>query len=85
MLALLGWLACAAGSVVAFLVRPASAPAGQPGHLGAAGSLARPRESALGPLVLLVLAGLGAAAAFAPAWDTFTLRTAAGQSPSYGG
>src|SRR5216683_2425588 len=30
-LALIGWLACAAGSVVAFLVRPASAPAGQPG------------------------------------------------------
>ena len=81
-LALIGWLACAAGSMVAFLVRPASAPAGQPGHLGAAGSLARPRGSALGPLVLLVLAGLGAAAAFAPAWDTFTLRTAAGQSQS---
>jgi hypothetical protein len=31
-------------------------------------------------MVLLVLAGLGAAAAFAPAWDSFTLRTAAGQA-----
>jgi hypothetical protein len=82
-LALLGWFACAAGSVVAFLVRPASAPAGQPDQLGTAGSLARPRGSALGPFVLLVLAGLGAAAAFAPAWDTFTLRTAAGQSQSF--
>ena len=82
-LALLGWLACAAGSVVAFLVRPASAPAGQPDHLGTAGSLARPRGSALGPVVLLVLAGLGVAAAFVPAWDTFTLRTAAGQSQSF--
>jgi hypothetical protein len=78
-LALIGWLACAAGSVVAFLVRPASAPAGQPGHPG---TLARPRGSALGPLVLLVLAGLGVAAAFAPAWDSFTLRTAAGQAQS---
>jgi hypothetical protein len=29
--------------------------------------------------VLVVLAGLGVAAAFAPAWDSFTLRTAAGQ------
>src|SRR6202011_2198859 len=59
---------------------PASAPAGQPDHLGTPGSLARPRGSALGPLVLLVLAGLGVAAAFAPAWDSYTLRTAAGQS-----
>jgi len=80
-LALIGWLACAAGSVVAFGVRPASAPAtaGQPGHMG---TLARSRGSALGPLVLLVLAGLGVAAAFAPAWDSFTLRTAAGQAQS---
>ena len=31
---------------------------------------------------MLVLAGLGRAAAFAPAWDSFTLRTAAGQSQS---
>ena len=30
-------------------------------------------------MVLVVLAGLGAAAAFAPSWDSFTLRTAAGQ------
>ena len=80
-LALLGWVACAAGSVVAFLVRPASAPApdAQPGHRG---WLARPRGSALGPMVMLVLAGLGVAAAFAPAWDTFTLHTSAGQSQS---
>jgi len=28
---------------------------------------------------MVVLAGLGVAAAFAPAWDSFTLRTAAGQ------
>jgi len=31
---------------------------------------------------MLVVAGLGTAAAFAPAWDSFTLRTAAGQSQS---
>jgi hypothetical protein len=30
-------------------------------------------------MVLVVLAGLGVAAAFAPSWDSFTLRTAAGQ------
>jgi hypothetical protein len=80
-LALVGWLACAAGSVVAFLHRPADAlaAAGQPDHQG---SLARPRGAELGPVVMLVLAGLGLAAAFAPAWDIFTLRTAAGQSQS---
>ena len=31
---------------------------------------------------MLVLAGLGVAAAFAPAWDSFTLRSAAGQTQS---
>jgi hypothetical protein len=107
-LGLLGWLACAAGSAVAFAVRPALAagrivaapgagriaaapgagriaaapgaaanPAGAPGRLV---TLGRPRGSAVGPAVLLVLAGLGAAAAFAPAWDSFILRTAAGQT-----
>jgi len=71
-LALIGWLACAAGSVMAFLLRPA--PGAEPV------TLARPRGAELGPAVMLVLAGLGVAAAFAPAWDSFTLRTAAGQS-----
>jgi hypothetical protein len=74
-LSFIGWLACAAGSVLAFVIRPAGAP-------GRLASLARPRGAAAGPLVLLVLAGLGVAAAFAPAWDTFTLRTAAGQVQS---
>jgi hypothetical protein len=71
-LSLIGWVACAAGTVVACLAglksgsrAPAPAvPAGAP---------------ALGPVVLVILAGLGAAAAFAPSWDSFTLRTAAGQ------
>jgi hypothetical protein len=72
-LSLLGWLACAAGSAVAFWLRPA-------GTAGYANPLHRPRGSELGPVVLLVLAGLGAAAAFAPAWDSFTLRTASGQT-----
>jgi hypothetical protein len=77
-LSLVGWLACAAGSVVAFLARPASAPvaAARPA------TLARPRGAALGPAVMVVLSGLGVAAAFAPAWDSFTLRTAAGQVQS---
>ena len=75
-LSFLGWLACAAGSVLACLARPAGHP-GQPGRRGA---LAPPRGAEIGPVVMVVLAGLGVAAAFAPAWDTFTLRTAAGPS-----
>ena len=77
-LSLIGWLACAAGSVVAFLARPASAPA--PAARPAA--LTRPRGAAIGPAVMVVLSGLGVAAAFAPAWDSFTLHTAAGQVQS---
>jgi hypothetical protein len=73
-LSLIGWAVCGAGTVVAFLAGPGSGSRAVP-----AGALARPRGSALGPVVLVVLAGLGVAAAFAPAWDSFTLRTAAGQ------
>ncbi len=80
-LSLLGWLACAAGSLLAFLAEPAGA-AGRAGRAGDRVLLARPRGARLGPVVMLILAGLGAAAAFAPAWDSFTLRTAAGQSQS---
>jgi len=74
-LSMLGWLACAAGSAVAFCLRPA-------GTTGYRSPLSRPRGSQLGPAVLVILAGLGTAAAFAPAWDSFTLRTAAGQTQS---
>jgi hypothetical protein len=123
-LSLLGWLACAAGSVLAFLIRPrrsvgtAPDPARTPdlgpdpartaelapdpltvpvpegggyaatspvpetrpaGRRGRLISLGWPRGAALGPAVLLVLAGIGAAIAFVPSWDSFTLRSAAGQ------
>jgi hypothetical protein len=99
-LSCLGWLVCAAGSAVAFLIRPARTaspatpadpvpaagpvPAGAPaGASGRLITLGRPRGAALGPAILLVLAGLGAAAAFAPSWDSFMLRTAAGQAQSF--
>jgi hypothetical protein len=80
-----GWLACAAGSAMALLLRPAGSQetrTGAPGRSGGLGMLRRPRGPEFGPVVMLVLAGLGVAAAFAPAWDSFTLRTAAGQSES---
>jgi hypothetical protein len=99
-LSLLGWLACAAGSVLAFLIRPArnAGPVPAVGPVAAAGPvptgdpartrgrllpLGWPRGAALGPAVLLVLAGLGTAAAFVPSWDSFTLRTAAGQTQTF--
>nr|MDQ2815639.1 hypothetical protein [Actinomycetota bacterium] len=74
-LSLAGWLACAAGSVLALLLKPAG---GRRTPL----SFGRPRGAVLGPVVVLVLAGLGVAAAFAPAWDSYTLRTAAGVTRS---
>ena len=74
-LSLMGWVVCAAGTAVAFLAGSGSGSRAVP-----EGVLARPRGSALGPVVLVVLAGLGVAAAFAPSWDSFTLRTAAGQA-----
>jgi hypothetical protein len=80
-LGIAGWLACAAGSVIAVLL-PA---AGRPGPLrpgGSPGPLGRPRGAQVGTAILLVLAGLGAAIAFAPSWDSFTLRTATGLSRS---
>jgi len=90
-LSCLGWLVCAAGSAVAFLNRPgrtaspvpAAGPASRTGPAAASGRLVTlgwPRGRALGPAVLAVLAGLGTAAAFAPAWDSFTLRAASGQT-----
>ena len=122
-LSLLGWLACAAGSALAFLIRPArnagrpaagpvpaagqvpvddQFPAGGPvpaadqfpaGNPVRAGDPVRtrgrllplgwPRGAAVGPAVLLILAGLGTAAAFVPSWDSFTLRTAAGQTQTF--
>ncbi len=84
-LALAGWLACAAGTVLAFLVRPAggSGTQYQPGRPARLLPLERPRGGELGPVVMLVLAGLGVAAAFAPAWDSYVLRTAAGQSQTF--
>jgi hypothetical protein len=74
-LSLVGWVVCAAGSALALLLRPASGRA-------TARFLGRPRGASIGPVVLLVLAGLGAAAAFAPSWDSYTLRTATGVTRS---
>ena len=68
-LGLAGWLACAAGSAAAFGLRPAGAPG-------------RPAGNEIGPLLALTLAALGAAVAFAPSWDSYTLRASDGLTQS---
>lgn len=60
-LGVLGWLAATAGAIVAFRRAPM-------------GRLGTPVWHERVPSVALILAGLGAAVAFAPAWDIFTLR-----------
>ncbi len=79
---LLGWAACTAGAAIALVAScrdtdPAKAdPAGQAGSADR-GWPAKPARSHLGPLALLVLAGVGTAAAFAVAWDSYTVAQAA--------
>jgi hypothetical protein len=63
-LTLVGWLGCAAGSVTAF-------------RLAAVGRPARPLRRELGHIAMVVIAGLGAAFAFAPSWDSYVLRLGA--------
>jgi len=68
-LSLVGWLACTAGAAIALRSQPAGAPG-------------RPQPHAIGLFLALTLAALGAAASFAPSWDSFTLRTSAGATNS---
>lgn len=68
-LSLVGWLACTAGGTMALRRQSAGAPG-------------RPQRHLIGLFVALTLAALGAAAAFAPSWDSFTLRTSAGTTNS---
>lgn len=65
-LSILGWLACTAGVVLAFTISRAGRPT------------RRPTAHEIVPTATLLLAGLGAAIAFAPSWDRFMLQTAAG-------
>jgi hypothetical protein len=69
---LAGWAACTAGSALAF-----SANGGPGGQRELPSRPVRPNWWHAGPLGLLVLAGIGTAAAFAPSWDNYVLATAA--------
>jgi len=78
---LLGWLACTAGAALALVAAGRDAEPTQAGladaGLGGPGGPARPAREHAGPLALLVLAGIGTVAAFAPSWDSYTLTSAA--------
>ena len=63
-LSLVGWLACAAGSALAL-------------RIGSAGLPSTPHGHEIGAAAILSVAALGAAVAFAPSWDSYTLRTSA--------
>ncbi len=78
-LGVLGWVACTAGVALAAVTgltvrRRLDGARGPAGRFGA-----QPSHDVV-PLVTLILAALGAAIAFAPSWDSFTLRTATGAS-----
>lgn len=68
-LSLVGWLACAAGSALAL-------------RIGSAGVPGTPHGHEIGAVLTLTVAALGTAVAFAPSWDSYTLRTSAGASQS---
>jgi uncharacterized membrane protein YagU involved in acid resistance len=77
-LGILGWLACTAGVATAF---PASGLSlAMPRRRRAPGHPTRPSAHDIVPMVTIILAAVGAAIAFAPSWDSFVLRTAAGAS-----
>jgi len=68
---LLSWLACTAGSALAF-----GANAGPSRQQAVPSRPVRLGPGHAGPLALLVLAGIGTAAAFAPSWDSYVLAFA---------
>jgi hypothetical protein len=81
---ILGWVACTAGAGLAFRTAPSVRAALRgngvvpPRRLSS--RLGRSSSHEIVPIVTLVLAAVGAAIAFAPSWDSFTLQTASGAS-----
>ena len=68
-LSVIGWLACAIGSAVAFGRWPAGWPR-------------RPTAAEAGVVFTLIAAAIGVAITFAPSWDKYTIPTATGVSLS---
>ena len=81
LLGVFGWLACTAGVLLALRSTPALQEGnGLIARRGLRRHLGRAANQEIVPLVALVLAAVGAAIAFAPAWDSFRLATANGVS-----
>jgi hypothetical protein len=78
-LGILGWLGCTAGLALA-AVSGLAVRRGLAAARGLAGRFGSQPSHDIVPLVTLILASLGVAIAFAPSWDSFTLRTASGAS-----
>jgi hypothetical protein len=68
-LSLAGWVACTAGSAVALAVRSGAAQRRQP-----RGEPRRYDTHQVAGLAALLFAGIGAAVAFAPSWDSYTMQ-----------
>jgi hypothetical protein len=66
-LSLVGWLACAMGSAAAFRTGPANRLSPPAGHDAV-------------PLIMIIVAALGTAIAFAPSWDSYALHAETGFS-----
>ncbi|HXZ64370.1 MAG TPA: hypothetical protein VEH05_06520 [Streptosporangiaceae bacterium] len=78
-LGILGWVACSAGVALA-TVSMLAVRRGLVAARGLAGRFGAQPGHDMVPLVSLILAALGAAIAFAPSWDSFTLLTSSGAS-----
>jgi hypothetical protein len=74
-LSIIGWFACATGAVLACTASGLSLRAWP-------ARSQRPRLASheIVPTVVIILAGIGAAVAFAPSWDSYLLQTAFGAS-----
>jgi hypothetical protein len=86
---LVGWMACAAGSALACLIKANDAKGtdakgtdGATATITAAsiGFPGRPRGYEIARAGLLILAGIGAAVAFAPSWDSYLVHLNNGTS-----
>jgi hypothetical protein len=74
-LSLIGWLACAAGAGLAWAASGLALRGWRAGS-----QRARLASHEIVPTVVLILAAIGAAVAFAPSWDSYLLQTALGTS-----
>jgi hypothetical protein len=74
-LGILGWVACMAGSWLAFSASGLSLRT-WPGFRFGRGSLSGPHGHEIVPTITLIVAAIGAVVAFAPSWDRYTLQAA---------